>query len=70
MKTESFSSNAADLIAIHRWICGPAIAQQIMLRCFRRRPTSDRINESTVLAVLDEMAIVINDDGTCAVGGK
>lgn len=62
-----FSDNAADLIAIHRWICGPEIAQQIIIRSFKRRPSSGKINQHTVECVLADMNIQINADGTCEV---
>lgn len=67
---EHFSANAGDLIAIHAWICGPAMAQRIMMECFKARPASSivsRINEPTVLRVLDQMHIMIDDDGSCYV---
>jgi len=65
-----FSIDAADLIQIHRAFCGPAIAQRIMLDCFKRRPGSDKINIRTVYAVLDALDIHIDDDGATTIGGQ
>lgn len=64
---QHFSRNAGDLIAIHRWLCGPAIAQRIMLACFARSPRATRVNEQTVCAVLAEMNVHVDDDGSCFV---
>ena len=63
-----FSENAGDLIAIHQWIAGDAIAQRIILEAFKRRPHSGRINETTVLAVLSDLQLQIEPDGTVTVG--
>lgn len=52
--SDHFSTVAADLIRLHLAFVGPEIGQRIMLRCFRRSK-SDRINEATVIAVLQEM---------------
>lgn len=65
---EHFSANAADLIRLHRAMCGAKIAQRIMLECFKRRPKSDRINEQTVCNVLQELQIMIDPDGSVTIG--
>lgn len=65
---DHFSTNAGDLIAIHQWLGGDALAQRILLEAFKRRPRSERINEATVCAVLDDLKIQIEPDGTLTVG--
>lgn len=54
---EHFSRNAADLITIHGAFGGPRAAQDIIMACFRaKRDTSRKINETTVLNVLQKMS--------------
>jgi hypothetical protein len=67
---EHFSVNAGDLIQIHRAFCGPEIAQRIMMECFKSRPRSGRINETTVCAVLHELNIWIDEDGNSFIKGR
>ena len=67
---EHFSTNAGDLIQIHRAFCGPEIAKRIMMECFKRRPKSGKINETTVCNVLHELNIHIDDDGNCTIEGR
>jgi hypothetical protein len=66
---EHFSVNAGDLVQLHRWICGDSIAQQIMLECFRRSPRSGKINESTVLNVLHDMELIVDEAGNVTIAG-
>lgn len=44
---ESFTPNAADLIRLRRALYGPEQAQSLILRCFKRRPASVKINLRT-----------------------
>lgn len=69
---EHFSVNAGDLIQLHRAICGPEIAQRIMLECFKRtaRRRSAKINESTVCAVLHDLNIWIDDNSNAVIKGR
>lgn len=51
---EHFTINAGDCLAAACW-GNPALLQEAMLRCFKRRPRSTKINEHTVCAVLSEL---------------
>lgn len=48
-----FSQPAADLLQIQRAFAGEDVFKRLLMACFQRRPHAVRINERTVLAVLD-----------------
>jgi hypothetical protein len=53
MWKEHFSKNAADLLQVQRQFAGEDVFQRLLFACFKRRMRSMKINERTVLAVLD-----------------
>lgn len=52
---EHFSQNAGDLLALQAAFLGTDWLKDALLRCFRRS-RADKINERTVMAVLDELS--------------
>jgi hypothetical protein len=58
---DHFSVNAADLVRLRRALYGADDAKTLMMNCFKVRPNSTRVNETTVLNQWQLM-----DDTACA----
>lgn len=54
--TDTFSSNAADLIRLFKWLQGDAFAVKLMMKCYELS-NADKINRATVERSLEMMTV-------------